>query len=184
VDSELHPHLIRSHDLGAEALLEGEGVGWRRGAMKLYIETSVIGFIFATDAPEKMEITQMFFDKEIKKHKSFVSELVLEEIEKTKEESKKNLLKGIIRAYNLKALERTGEAEKLAREYLMAGVASEKHFNDPLHIALAVVHGMDVIVSWNLEHIVKLKTMTIIKKVNKKLGYPDILICTPEEVIE
>ena len=152
--------------------------------MKLYIETSVIGFVFATDAPEKMEITQMFLDKEIKKHKAFVSELVLEEIEKTKDESKKNMLKDVVRAHNLKALERTDEAEKLAKEYLREGVASPKHFNDPFHIALAVVHGMDAIVSWNLEHIVKLKTMAIIRKVNKRLRYPDILIVTPEEVIE
>jgi len=152
--------------------------------MKLYIETSVVGFMFATDAPEKMEITKQFFDKEIEKHTPFVSELVLEEIEKTKEESKRNMLKGVIRSHNLKALERTDEAEKLAKEYLKEGVASEKHFNDPLHIALAVVHGMDAIVSWNLEHIVKLKTMAIIRKVNKRLEYPDILIVTPEEVIE
>ena len=152
--------------------------------MKLYIETSVVGFMFATDAPEKMEITEQFFDKETKKHKAFVSELVLEEIEKTKDESKKKLLKDVVRTHNLKALERTEDAEKLAREYLEEGVASEKHFNDPLHIALAVVHGMDVVVSWNLQHIVKLKTMEIIKRVNKRIGYPDILIVTPEEVIE
>jgi len=43
---------------------------------------------------------------------------------------------------------------------------------------------MDVLVSWNMEHIVKLKTVVEVNKLNKKLGYKIILIYTPEEVVE
>ena len=43
---------------------------------------------------------------------------------------------------------------------------------------------MEVLVSWNMEHIVKLKTIVGVNKVNKESGYASILIITPEEVLE
>ena len=58
----------------------------------------------------------------------------------------------------------------------------ERYFNDLLHIAVATFHNMDVIVSWNLQHIVKLKTILAVEKVNKRFKYKSIHICTPEEI--
>jgi hypothetical protein len=43
---------------------------------------------------------------------------------------------------------------------------------------------MEVLVSWNMEHIVKLKTIVGVNKINKQEGYSLILINTPEEVSE
>lgn len=149
--------------------------------MRIYLETSVLGFLFATDVPEKMEITQRFF-KKLKDHEPFISELVLEEIEKTKE-PKRELLKGVIRAYNLKALRRTKGAENLANKYVEKGIIPKKVFSDALHIALTTVYKLDALISWNLSHIVRLRTIALVKEVNKNLGYKDIIICTPEEVI-
>jgi hypothetical protein len=42
---------------------------------------------------------------------------------------------------------------------------------------------MDALVSWNMSHIVKLKTKIMVNEINKKSGYPEIYICTPEEVL-
>jgi len=39
-------------------------------------------------------------------------------------------------------------------------------------------------VSWNLTHIVKLRTKLEVNGINKTQGYKEIEICTPEEVIE
>jgi len=46
------------------------------------------------------------------------------------------------------------------------------------------VNDLDVIISWNFKHIVKLKTKIEANGVNKLLGYKEIEICTPEEVVE
>jgi hypothetical protein len=43
---------------------------------------------------------------------------------------------------------------------------------------------MDAIISWNFRHIVKLKTKVEVNGVNKLLGYKEVEICSPEEVIE
>jgi hypothetical protein len=80
-------------------------------------------------------------------------------------------------------LEIDEEVKELADRYISAGIIPEKYRNDALHIAVAVVNDLDVIISWNLEHIVKLKTKLGVEGVNILLGYKTIEIMTPEEVI-
>lgn len=149
--------------------------------MKIYIETSVIGFLFAHDAPEKMRITKQFF-KSLKDKEAFISELSLEEIEQSPEEKRK-LLINTIRKYELKVLKSSKDAEKLADQYVQSGIVPERYYNDALHIALAVVNKVDVLVSWNMQHIVRLKTIVGVREINKKLEYEEILILNPEEVL-
>ena len=43
---------------------------------------------------------------------------------------------------------------------------------------------MDVIVSWNFRHIVKLKTKKEIVGINSLMGYKEIEIYSPWEVVE
>jgi len=151
--------------------------------MKLYIESSVPNFLLADDAPEKREITKKFFEQDIKKFDLFISDLVLDEISKSPPE-KKIKLRQIISKLTLKELKVDEESEKLAEEYLKAKIIPEKYKNDALHIAIAVVNKLDVIVSWNMEHIVKLKTIIGVNKINRELKYHEILINTPEEALE
>ncbi|HLG31083.1 MAG TPA: hypothetical protein VI387_12805 [Candidatus Brocadiales bacterium] len=76
------------------------------------------------------------------------------------------------------------ESVELAERYVKEGIIPEKYRSDALHIAVSVINGIDVIVSWNFEHIVKLKTRVMVDGVNKLLGYHEIEICSPEEVVE
>jgi len=150
--------------------------------MKLYLETSVLSFLFADDAPEKREITKEFFRRVFKDNEVFISELVFEEIERCPE-PKKGRLKEVIEKYDLKAVEITEEADNLASEYVAEGLIPERFINDAIHIALAAINNMDSIVSWNMSHIVKLRTKLGVNKVDRRLGYPELMICTPEEVV-
>lgn len=151
--------------------------------MKIYIETSVPNFLFAEDAPEKQEITKKFFKKDIKRYELFLSDLVLDEIAKSPKERKEKMQE-IISNLNFKELKINDESEQLADKYIQAKIIPERYKNDALHIAIAVVNNIDVIISWNMRHIVKLKTIVEVNKVNKEHGYKEILINTPEEVIE
>jgi predicted nucleic acid-binding protein len=149
--------------------------------MKLYIETSVPNFLFTKDAPEKRILTQKFFQIELNKHNAFISDLVIEEIEQSPEERELQL-KEIIKKHKIELLNKNQECEDLASKYIKAGIIPEKFRNDALHIAIAVVNDMDIIVSWNMQHIVKVKTIVGVNQIHKKLGYREILINTPEEV--
>ncbi|TFG14940.1 MAG: PIN domain-containing protein [Promethearchaeota archaeon] len=149
--------------------------------MKIYLETSVINFLFAEDAPEKMKITKEFFNI-INEFEVFISDIVLLEIEQAPEQ-KKELLLNVISQYKIKALESTEQIDKLAQIYVDDGIIPQKYINDALHIAIATKYKMDAIVSWNLTHIVRFQTKLEVKKINKKLNEKDVIICTPEEMV-
>ena len=150
--------------------------------MKIYIETSVPNFLFSKqDSVERQEITKNFFKNAVPKHEGFASDIYILEAENAPQEKQKQL-KSVIQKYNLKVLGKTEAVERLAKEYQKELLLPERYFNDLLHIAIAAIHQMDVIVSWNLSHIVKLKTMLAVEKVNKRFKYKSIHICTPEEI--
>ena len=150
--------------------------------MKLYIETSVPNFLFSIqDSLEKQAITKSFFKNVVPKHDCYVSDIYILEAENANPEKQKQL-KSVITQYNLKVLEKIKTAEKLAGKYQEELNLPEKYFNDLLHIAIATVHKMDVVVSWNLKHIVKLKTILAVEKVNKRFKYTTIHIFTPEGI--
>jgi len=93
-------------------------------------------------------------------------------------------LEGLLEETNPYLLEMGIEAEELAERYIKEGIIPERYRGDALHISIAVINGMDAIVSWNFQHIVKLKTRVMVNGVNRLFGYHEIEICSPEEVIE
>lgn len=127
---------------------------------------------------EKMEDTHRFFD-EISRGKY----LVIREINKASEE-KRNMLFDIIGRYSINILDDEPEAERMADIYIQEGIMPAKYITDGLHIALATIHDMDIIVSWNFKHIVKRKTIIMTNVVNNREGYKNIDIYSPSEVIE
>ena len=152
--------------------------------LKLYIETSVWNFLFADDAPEKMKITKRFFrDEEIRRFDLFVSEIVLAEINDATDLKRGRLLKEIGK-HNPEILYLNAEVDAIAGQYMKNGLLTEKHIDDIYHLAYATVNGMDILLSWNMRHIVKRRTQLIVELTNKALGYRKLEIWTPEELME
>jgi len=54
----------------------------------------------------------------------------------------------------------------------------------PYRPLILTVNEMDIILTFNFKHINKLKTKTLIPAINLILGYKNIIIAQPEEVIE
>ena len=151
---------------------------------KLYIETSVWNFLFADDAPDKKKATETFFDEvEAGKYEIFISETVRAEIYNAPL-SKQKMLDGAIDKYKPVEFELDDDVRQLAQLYLDNGVLSAKHFNDLLHLSYASVNGIYALVSWNLNHLVKMKTHSLGNAVNYANGYHEVLIFTPQGVIE
>ncbi|MBU0611195.1 MAG: PIN domain-containing protein [Armatimonadetes bacterium] len=76
------------------------------------------------------------------------------------------------------------EAEALMEAYLRAGIVTENHEADALHVALATVNQCDVIVSWNFRHIVNFRRIPLYNAVNVLQGYGHIAIYSPMELME
>ncbi len=153
--------------------------------LKIYLDTSVINFLFADDAPEKKDITKSLFEEiEQGKYEIYISELVVAEINKTEDEEKKGKLLTIIQKYQPKELIGSEEVFHLAEKYMKSKIIPKRFEEDAVHIAYAVINNLDVLISWNMRHIVKLKTKLGVNSINKIEGYNEIELVNPEEVIE
>src|SRR3990167_6476045 len=96
--------------------------------LKIYLDTSVINFLFADDVPEFQKITEDFFENYVKKGKYlvYVSDVVIAEIEKTKHGNKKMLLLEVIEKYSLRILVLDTTSDALANVYLREDYPSQK----------------------------------------------------------
>ena len=77
----------------------------------------------------------------------------------------------------------TDEAESLAHAYVAAGVLTAKFLDDARHVAIATVHSVAVIVSWNFRHLANLRRETGFNAVNLLQGYQQVRILSPLELI-
>ena len=77
----------------------------------------------------------------------------------------------------------TAEALEPAETYQTRGVLSARFRNDMLHIALATIAEVDVLVSWNFRHVVRLDKIRLFNAVNLDLGYKPLTIYSPREVV-
>lgn len=75
------------------------------------------------------------------------------------------------------------DAVALVQCYVERSVLGERFTNDMLHIALSTIAEVDVLVSWNFKHIVRLDKIRLFNAVNLEQGYKPLTIYSPREVI-
>ncbi len=154
--------------------------------LKIYLDTSVISFLFADDVPEFRKITEDFFENYVKidKYLVYISDVVIAEIEKTKNEDKKRQLLEVIEKYSIRILTLDKNSDLLARVYIREKIIPERKLEDAQHIAIATCNQMDILLSWNFKHLSNIQKQIGVKIVNEKEGYFYPLILTnPMEVI-
>lgn len=153
----------------------------------IYLDTSVINFYFAEDAPEKMPITKEFFDNTIANNKDkyevCLSPLVLEELGKTSDSEHRARLLNLAYGLQAQVFALTPEINRIARQFIDEGFIPIKYKEDALHLAFCIFYGVDYIVSWNFKHIVKPKTKDAVRIVSIREGTKEVKILTPEEVV-
>lgn len=153
--------------------------------IKIYLDTSVINFLFADDAIEKKEVTVDFFENYLEDYDVFISDIVLNEINKTKNEEKRIKLLNAIRHYNIRFFaEVTEEVVTLSEIYLSNSIIPCSKQEDALHLAFATYYEFDVLLSWNFKHLANIKKQEQVNIINLQNGYRKHLIMTnPMEVI-
>ena len=159
--------------------------------IKIYLDTSVPNFLYADDSPEKKDITIDFFENFVKKriYETFISDVVIAEIEDTKDENKKEKLLNSLIHYNIENLELTdieqSEAQVLAFKYIDSKIIPEKKEADAFHIAISVIKQMDYLVSWNYKHLANVNREKRINILNWENNFKhDLRIITPLELID
>ena len=154
--------------------------------LKIYLDTSVINFLFAEDAPDFKRVTIDFFEHYVRRnvYQVYVSEVVVREIEQTSDANQKERLLNVIAEYDLRVLPLTDEANKLALLYLDEKILPEKKLDDARHIALTTINQMDILLSWNFKHLANINKQLAVKVINEREGYfYPMLLTNPMEVL-
>jgi len=151
--------------------------------MRFYLDTSVIGALFDVEMPQRIEITRTLLDSIVSgTHTGAISNVVLEEIERGPKELREKLVSEMSRI-PLQIISEDETSADLLRIYEEEGFIHKSARLDLRHLAVATVHGVDALVSWNFRHIVNIRTRRAVHSVNLRLGLPLIEIVSPEEVV-
>jgi rRNA-processing protein FCF1 len=154
---------------------------WRQYFMhklKVYLDTSIVNFLYVEDSPEYRKATEVFFENVVTKNKveTYISNIVIDEINKTEDETKRNILSGTFEKYEkIKTLiaesEIINDIAILSESYIKNGIIPKKKTADSLHVAYATVFQMDILLSWNFQHLANVNKEQKIILLNKTLGY-------------
>jgi hypothetical protein len=89
----------------------------------------------------------------------------------------------LVKQYVKEVFDPNDAAQSLADMYVAKHIIPLKSRDDGLHIAVATVNNLDFVVSCNMGHIDKRKTMIGTGFINLRAGYKNIGICSSMEVI-
>jgi hypothetical protein len=84
---------------------------------------------------------------------------------------------------NFERINLTQEAIELANIYITEKVVGKTSLEDCRHIALATIHKVDVLASWNFKHIVNLERIKGYNSVNLRYGYQMLEIRSPKDLL-
>ena len=153
--------------------------------LKIYLDTSVINFLFAADAPEKQEITIEFFENYIEEYDVYISDSVIAEIMRTTNNEKLVLLISAIEKYKLTIYKSiSNEIDLLAKIYLENQIVPINQVYDAIHLSFATFYEFDILLSWNFKHLANIKVQNKLRSLNLKIGYlKELLLLNPMELI-
>jgi predicted nucleic acid-binding protein len=146
----------------------------------LYFDTSVLSAYYDKRAKERQDATIKFWKDILPNYKVYLSEITVKELEDTRNVTLRSKFKDLIRSF--KVLKSNKKIRDLANAYIKRGVFPEKYLNDALHVAVASFYEISYVVSWNFEHLVKVKTRKSVNLVNLLEGYKEIEIISPQEL--
>lgn len=148
--------------------------------LSLYLETSVVGAYLDQGDPFRRDLTIRWFEHELSEYRAFSSILVQRELERVEEPYRTGYLKII---EPLEQLEFSEEAAILSEGYISRGIFPRKFMADAFHVALAAIHKIDYLVTWNFGHIANVRKQARLRLFNTAAGFHSPAIVTPEFLV-
>jgi hypothetical protein len=152
---------------------------------KTYVETSVVSYLAARPAEDPVTRACQRVTREWWAGRGafdlFVSQFVWDEAARGDTKVAGRRLGYLA---DIPVLEVTDEAVALAGQLLSGSGLPERARVDALHIAVAAVHGMDYLLTWNCKHIANAALRGRIEAICQHGGFEPPVICTPFELAE
>jgi len=152
---------------------------------RIYIETTVISYLAARPSRDLIvaahqQLTHDWWDNRRSDFELVTSQFVIDEASAGDQEvagKRLDILTGI------PLLEISDDAEALAGKIVERQALSGRAAEDALHIAVATVHEVDYLLTWNCKHIANAELQKSVAKVCSETDFELPTICTPEELM-
>lgn len=152
---------------------------------RLYLETTIPSYLTAWPSGNAViaghqQTTREWWATCRERFDLHISQFVLDESGLGDPEAARQRLEAI---HGLPKLDITPHVTELADALIAEGAVPAVAETDALHIAVAAVHGMNFIVTWNFRHIANATMEPLIREVCQRHGWPCPEICTPEQLL-
>lgn len=155
-------------------------------AKSVYIETSIASYLTARPSRDVraaawQEITNQWWEDVRPDYELFTSELVIVEVSAGNPEAAARRLEAL---QGIPELSIDEEVKELADQLISKGGFPPGAEADALHVAVAAVHRMDYLLTWNFRHIDNAEKKPTIRSICVEAGYSYPEICTPMELFQ
>jgi len=152
---------------------------------KVYLETTIISYLAARPSKDLItaahqQLTHEWWQDRREDFDLFSSQLVVQESSAGDVAIAQSRLQ-LLSAIPLLVVNQA--CVSLGRALVDRGPIPQKAAVDALHIAIATVHGMDYLLTWNCKHIANAEMQTAVNRICRHDGYEPPVICTPEELL-
>ncbi len=152
----------------------------------VYLETSVISYLAANPSSDLIiaahqKVTHDWWSHHRRKFDLAISPVVEKEIslgDPKMAQKRRDLIQGV------RLLAVTPETDTLTEFLLRKGPLPKNADVDALHIAVAAIHGIDYLLSWNCKHIANVFIQRDLERLIRSRGYECPILCTPESMLE
>lgn len=150
----------------------------------VYIETSIASYLTARPSRDVraaawQQITSQWWEEVRADYDLFTSELVIVEASAGNPEAAARRLETL---QGIAELSIDEEVQELADQLISKGGFPSGAEADALHVAVAAVHRIDYLLTWNFRHIDNAEKRPIIRSICVTAGYSCPEICTPMEL--
>jgi predicted nucleic acid-binding protein len=150
----------------------------------VYIETSLVSYLTARPSRDLLvaahqQLTVAWWDEQRIHYELFTSQVVLTEAALGDPDAAQRRLAVLT---HLPLLDVTDAAIVLAAQLVTGQALPPQAAQDALHLAIACVHGMEYLLTWNCAHLANARLRSRIEQVCRDAGYIPPIICTPEEL--
>ena len=150
---------------------------------RAYIETSIVSYLTAWPSRDLIQAAHQQVTREWWTTRGtfelFISQFVLDEAAAGDAKAAAERLDAL---RDIAMLDVTEDAILLAADLVAGGGLPAKARLDALHVAMATVHGMNFLVTWNCKHIANATTRNTIEDLCRAAGFEPPILCTPLEL--
>ncbi len=151
----------------------------------VYIETSIVSYLTARPTNDLLaaawqKTTIDWWDTQSSRFCLYTSNVVTEDAGRGNPDAASRRLEALS---GIPLLAITEAVVVLSKALIQERALPAKALDDSLHTALAAVHGIDYLLTWNCRHIDNAEMKPVVRSVCATHGYVSPEICTPQELM-